>query len=229
MNTLRLNCDPLDELLGEGLESGIITKIYGETGTGKTNICLQAAIECAKAGNKVAYIDTEGVSSTRFEQIAQKYHQENIIDHIMFFTPTSFAEQQKAVTDAINLSKVKLIIIDSINLYYRMNLEDDQKERTMRTFARQVATLQTAARKHKFIVLITEQVYTDKSGEIRPFTNWDTEHFIKTVLKVEKQGPGKRKAILMKHRAQPEGLTTCFAITGSGLDHPDQIITTCTT
>jgi len=36
MSVLSLGCQPLDELLGSGLESGIITRIYGEAGSGKT-------------------------------------------------------------------------------------------------------------------------------------------------------------------------------------------------
>ena len=65
MNILSLGCQSLDALLGGGLESGIITRVYGEAGTGKTNLCLQAARECVLSGKKVAYIDTEGVSVER--------------------------------------------------------------------------------------------------------------------------------------------------------------------
>ena len=61
MNRLSLNCSSLDKLIGGGLEPKIITEIYGEAGTGKTNICLQSARECAKQGKKVAFIDSEGV------------------------------------------------------------------------------------------------------------------------------------------------------------------------
>ncbi|MCR3884292.1 MAG: DNA repair protein RadB, partial [Methanothrix sp.] len=41
---LSSGCDGLDRLLGGGFEPGVITQIYGEAGTGKTNIILQLAV-----------------------------------------------------------------------------------------------------------------------------------------------------------------------------------------
>ena len=54
MKRLSLKCKPLDDLLGGGIESKTITEIFGESGSGKTNLCLQASIECAASGKKVA-------------------------------------------------------------------------------------------------------------------------------------------------------------------------------
>ena len=73
MNKLQINCKSLDVLLGGGIESGSITEIYGEAGTGKTNFCLQAARECVLNGGKVAFIDSEGVSLERLRQICQDH------------------------------------------------------------------------------------------------------------------------------------------------------------
>ena len=217
MKTLNLNCQPLDDLLGGGIECGIITKIYGETGTGKTNVCLQASRELAKAGRKVAYIDTEGVSIERLRQICTAYDFKKILNNILFFSPSSFEEQEKIIADAIKIDDVGLIVVDTLNLFYRINLEDD-KEWTMRCFTRQMANLQIATRKKNLFVIVTEQVYTDKNGEIKPFTNRDTEHMIKTVIRLEKKGVGERQAIIIKHRSQPEDKKACFKITASGLE-----------
>ena len=217
MKSLKLGCKPLDDLLGEGIESGVITKIYGETGTGKTNVCLQASRECAKAGHKVAYIDTEGVSIERLRQICATYDFKKILDNILFFSPNSFEEQEKMIANAIKIDEVNLIIVDTINLFYRISLEDD-KEGTMRCFTRQAANLQIATRKKDLFVIVVEQVYTDKNGEIKPFTNRDTEHMVKTAIRLEKKGVGKRQAIIIKHRSQPEDKKVCFTITASGLE-----------
>src|SRR5512137_2439834 len=101
MTLLSLRCQPLDELLGGGLESGIITRIYGEAGSGKTNFCLQAARECVRSEKKVAYIDTEGVSLERIRQICVDCEYKNILRDILFFTPTSFVSQEQMINDAI--------------------------------------------------------------------------------------------------------------------------------
>ncbi|MDI6886255.1 MAG: ATPase domain-containing protein [archaeon] len=63
-------CKNIDELLGGGFESGTVTQLYGEAGSGKTNICLQVAVECARKGKSIIFIDTEGFSPERFLQIA---------------------------------------------------------------------------------------------------------------------------------------------------------------
>ena len=74
MKRLKLECKPLDVLLEGGFEYQSITEIYGEAGTGKTNICLQAARECSLLGKKTAYIDSEGVSIERLQQISEGYN-----------------------------------------------------------------------------------------------------------------------------------------------------------
>ena len=39
---------PLDELLDGGIEKRTITQVYGPPGVGKTNVCLNIAINVAK-------------------------------------------------------------------------------------------------------------------------------------------------------------------------------------
>src|SRR4030042_4394779 len=119
MNMLPLGCQPLDVLLGDGIESGIITRVYGEAGTGKTNLCLQAARECVLSGKKVAYIDTEGVSVERIRQICVDSDFKKILRDILFFTPTSFESQEQMIHDAIATKGVGLIVVDTTNSFRR--------------------------------------------------------------------------------------------------------------
>lgn len=217
MSALQLGCKPLDDLLEGGVESGILTRLYGEAGTGKTNFCLQAARECVRSGKKVAYIDTEGVSVERVRQICPDCDYTKILQDILFFSPTSFESQEQMIHDAAAIQGVALIVVDTITMLYRLKLEEDQ-EGAIRSFTRQVTNLQVAAREKDLYVIITEQVYTDKNGEIKPFTNRDTEHMAKTILKLERKGQGMREATIIKHRSQPEGKKACFKIITVGLE-----------
>lgn len=216
MEALKIGCNPIDELLGGGIENSIVTKIYGEAGAGKTNFCLQISRNCVEQEGKVAYIDTECVSLVRLKQICGNNYKK-VLDNILFFRPMSFEEQEKMISDAINIDDVKLIVVDTINMFYRINIEKDS-EGSMRSLSRQVANLQIASRRKSIFVVLSEQVYTDKKGEIKPFTNRDTEHMAKTIIKLEKVGVGERKATIIKHRFQPEEASTSFKITQAGLE-----------
>lgn len=214
---LALGCRSLDDLLGGGIESSIITKLFGEGGTGKTNMLLQACRECVRAGNKVAYIDTEGVSVERLRQICTAEEYASVLDRIIFFDPTTFKDQEKIIKDACTLKSIRMIVIDTINMLYRAALEYDA-DGARRSFIRQMTTLQVAARTRNLFVIVAEQVYTDKNNEIKPFTTKETGHMVKTIMKLERKNVGERQATLLKHRDKPEGQTAIFRITAHGLE-----------
>jgi len=217
MRHLKLKCKPLDELLGGGIESDAITEIYGEAGTGKTNLCLQAARECANHGKKVAYIDSEGVSLERLEQICLDYDKKKILENILFFSPFSFEEQEKILLKAIQQKDIDLIIFDTFNMFFRMQFDEDESC-TSRSLNRQITDLQIAARAKKLFVIIAGQVYTGENDEIKPFAGRGIEHMAKTIIRLEKSGLGKRRATIIKHRSQPEGKIANFSITAKGLE-----------
>ena len=217
MDYLKINCKSLDSLLNGGIENSIITKIYGEAGSGKTNLCLQISRECANNGKKVAYIDTEGVSIQRLMQICSNYSYKDILSKILFFNPSSMKEQESMIKKSIKINNLGLIVVDTINLFYRIYLEED-KEGSMRSYTRQIANLQIASRENNINTVIVEQVFTDKNGIIKPFTNRDTEHMIKTIIRLEKIDIGIRQAIIIKHRSEPEEKKVNFKITQNGLE-----------
>ncbi len=67
---LSTGCAGLDELLGGGVEPGVLTLVYGEPGSGKTSLALQLSREVLNNGGKsVLFIDTEGLSMERLKQV----------------------------------------------------------------------------------------------------------------------------------------------------------------
>jgi DNA repair protein RadB len=217
MKRLKIKCLPLDNLLDGGLDNSSITEIYGEAGSGKTNFCLQASRECAINSKKVVYIDNDGVSLERLNQLCNDFGSEKIFSQILFFNPSSLKQQEEMIKNAINIKNLGLIVLDTFNFFFRLVIEDDEKT-AIRSLNRQITDLQINAMKKNIYVIITGQVYSTENNDVKPFAGKGIEHIAKTIIKLEKVGIGKRLATIIKHRSQPEGKKAVFTITAKGLE-----------
>ncbi len=104
MEYIPTECGALDAMLGGGIETSCITLLYGEAGTGKTNLCLVLARNVARSGKKVIYVDSEGVSVERLRQISGKDYEE-VTRNVLFSEVHSFTEQETMVDKAIKLAE----------------------------------------------------------------------------------------------------------------------------
>lgn len=220
IDRLPLGCGGIDRLLGGGFEAGIITQLYGESGTGKTNLVLQLSVQAVSRGYKVVYIDTEGFSPDRFRQIAGT-NARDIASKIIVFEPMTLEQQHTAVRDVSRLAAegVGLVVVDSATSLYRLVLEADDNRTLRRTLTAQLGELQGMARRYRIPVVITNQVYTEiETGTLLPIGGRSMEHMCKAIIALEKAGTGGRRlAKVIKHRSQPEGETAEFTITGGGV------------
>jgi len=221
MGKIPFEVPSLDALLDGGVEQGAIALLYGEAGSGKTNLCLQLARNVALLGQKVLLIDTEGVSMERLQQISGE-HYEKVTASILLFPAHSFDEQERAIERATRLAEseleVGLIIVDSLTLHYRLTSKDEERS-GRRSLAPQLAKLLRAARHREIPVLVTSQVYMDvERGTVESLGGHPLQHTAKLIIKLEKVRPGMRRATLMKHRHRPEGETAAFRITARGME-----------
>jgi DNA repair protein RadB len=220
LDRLPSGCQSLDLLLSGGFESGIITQLYGEAGTGKSNIVMQLAVQAVARGLRVIFIDTEGFSAERFKQIAGPGAEE-MAAKIMIFEPMSLEQQAIAIREASKIAgrDLGLIILDSATSLYRVLLEADDNRSIRRTLTVQLSELQEIARRHRIPVVITNQVYMDiESSSLRPIGGTGLEHICKAIILLEKKGEGLRSARLMKHRSSPEGIAADFRLTARGVE-----------
>jgi DNA repair protein RadB len=220
LDRLPSGCQSLDLLLSGGFESGIITQLYGEAGTGKSNIVMQLAVQAVARGLRVIFIDTEGFSAERFKQIAGPGAEE-MAAKIMIFEPMSLEQQAIAIREAAKIAgrDLGLIILDSATSLYRVLLEAEDNRSIRRTLTVQLSELQEIARRHRIPVVITNQVYMDiENNSLRPMGGTGLEHICKAILFLEKTGDGLRRARLTKHRSLPEGGTADFRLTAHGVE-----------
>lgn len=209
----------LDALLCGGIERKVITQIVGEPASGKTTLCLLAAVSCLKTGRAVVWIDTEGFSVERFRQVAG-VDAETLADRLFLFEPADFARQGTMILEAdktIRSRNVGLIVVDSATALYRTELEHGKD--AMQALTRQMLVLLGFARRYDLPVLITNQVYRDPAKNAYfGLGGTALEHISKAIVMLERRpGLGERKAILMKHRSLPPGGSFDFVMTGNGI------------
>lgn len=221
-NKIMTGSHDLNRWLEGGYEKGIITTFYGPGGSGKSNFVLLAACHQAKKDKKIIFIDTEGsFSIDRINQISGGIP-EFVLKNIIILKTTSFQEQKTAflkLEKELKSENIGLIIVDSINMLYRLELADarkkdsDEVKKVNLDLAKQMKSLNEIARKKEIPVLITSQVYNEFLSEEDWLAGKERgvgivggdllKYWSKCIIELKNQN-GKRKAIIRKHRSLPE-------------------------
>ncbi len=213
--------DLFDELLEGGYEKDVISTIYGPAGSGKTTVCLLAAISTIKQGKKVIIIDTEGgFSPIRFMQLTNK--DKTFFEHVFILKPVTFQEQIKTINKLKDLisKNIGLIIVDTISYLYRIEMgKGNEIKQINNELGLQVSYLTEIARKHNIPILITNQVYADfdEKDAVKMVGGDILKYGSKCLIELIKFKT-KRAAILKKHRSIKEGKKIVFEITSNGFE-----------
>ncbi len=155
-----------------------VTCLYGGAGSGKTNICHLAA---AKEQGKVIFVDAENTfSSKRILEFNPSANMEKII----ILKPKHFFNLHKAIGSLLKVkNRPSLVIVDSINKFYRKRISVD--ERTNKYFARQLQVLGEISQ--SVPVLITAQVSQKSTGETTPVGGNMLKSFCQRLFFLEKK------------------------------------------
>jgi DNA repair protein RadA len=121
----------LDRILGGGVETGAITELIGEFGSGKTQICFtlsvtaQLPVEEGGLNGNVCAIDTEGTfMPERIMQIAEErgFDPNKILEGILVARAYNSEHQQiliGSLPEIVEKSNIKLVIVDSMIGHFR--------------------------------------------------------------------------------------------------------------
>ncbi len=189
-------------------EKNKITAIYGEAGTGKTTLCLLAALDQALNNKKVIFIDSEkNFSIERIQQLLENKNKA-CINNILLLRSTSFNTQHTQIKNLENIKKISLIIIDSMTSHYR-RLYRREPELAKGMLAKQLTILNKIA-ENNIPVIITSQVYSDLNNHTYPLAREIIKRFSHTLIKL-KNNP--KKIILKK----PKKKSINFKIVNEGI------------
>ena len=214
------SCHNLDNLIGGGFETGVVTQVYGEPAGGKTGLCLQLVVNVLRTGKRAIFIDTQKFPSERFAQIAGD-DAKVLARKMIVFEVTSFEHQTDALRDIKKIvsEDIGLIVFDSATAFYRLEQAKSHEIFLRRKLVNQILFLLGLAKKYNLAVLITNQIYVNtETNEVLPIGGHILEQLSAVIVQFIKIGPDLRRAILKRHPSLPEGTTTEFRIVPGGLE-----------
>jgi RecA/RadA recombinase len=197
----------LDRILNGGLNTGLFTHVYGDAAAGKTTFALQFVTNAHRLDMRTIYVNSETTSPVRRLEQMTKMPYGDIENMVKVLVPKGFNEQG-ALIDDLELylrENTKLIIIDTLTRYYRLELEDKKTNYAKhRELNRQAGVLKGLARNHETAVLVLNQVRSQMKGvdDFEPVAKNILDYWSDYSIKLRvARGPGER---LIK-RVTPEG------------------------
>lgn len=137
----------VDRLLGGGIRSGLITEIYGESGSGKTQFCFSLCVNFLKNNqNQTAiFVDTQGTfRPERISQMSPQDKKEDILNRISVYRPLS-SKSQLEIAERIKKSSSKLIIFDSLTYLFSNEPQGYRRHLSIRYHLHELALLAVAS------------------------------------------------------------------------------------
>jgi DNA repair protein RadA len=234
-----------DELLGGGMETQSIVEVYGEFGSGKTQVAHQMAInvqlprEMGGLNGSVVIIDTE--NTFRPERIAQMvkglppgpegqvWDTEEFLKHISVARAFNSNHQILLVESAMDLAEklrdsekpVRLLIVDSVTAHFRAEyvgrgtLADRQQK-----LNKHLHDLMRFADLNNALILVTNQVMSKPDtffgDPTKPVGGHVLGHTATFRLYLRKSKGEKRIARLVDSPNLPDG-ESVFSVTMEGL------------
>ena len=223
----------MDELLGGGFETQSICEVFGEFGSGKTQIGHQLAVNTilptSQGGlnGEVFYIDTEDTfRPERMAQMAEAVGMDpqDALDRIHVARAYNSAHQMLLVDEIKRMAKsidVKLVIVDSLTSHFRaefvgrgMLASRQQKLNKHLKELKQLSDVQNA------LILVTNQVMSNPAALWGDPTKAIGGHIVGHAstfrLYLRKSKGGRRIARLIDSPNLPEG-EAVFTVTAEGL------------
>ncbi len=228
----------LDQLLGGGIETSNITEMYGEFGSGKTQIAHELSVTVQlppeKGGmeGKALYVDTEG--SFRPERIVQmaeglELDPKPILQNIIYARAYNTDHQMLIIEQAkevIEKQNVKLIVVDSVTGHFRSEYTGREAlAMRQQKLNRHLHAMTRISDIYNLAIFFTNQVMSRPDFFFGDPTTAVGGHVLfhtpGTRVYLRKGKAGRRIARLVDSSYLPEG-EAVFEITSRGIRNPEE-------
>jgi len=226
--------EELNNLLGGGVETQAITEVYGDFGSGKTQIAHQLAVTVQLPEDKgglngsAVYIDTENTfRPDRIENMAKALglDPEEVLKNIQVARAYNSDHQMLLADKASEMAKeknVRFVAVDSLTAHFRAEYSgrgelagrQQKLNRHMHILQRKLADL------HNIAVLVTNQVMANPAmmfgDPTTPIGGHIVGHASTFRIRLRKSKGNKRIARLVDSPNLPEG-ECVFEVSGEGI------------
>lgn len=180
----------LDRFLRGGIRTGLITNIFGASGSGKSQFCFTICANLIKKNKdvKVIFIDTSGnFRPERILDMSNNPNSDRVLNNIHYIRPYSIKDQFEAIKK-IEEIKPKLVIIDTITSLISTESKNITRHLILMKFIHELAHI---AINNNCAIVTTNMVRNiiSKNSVYKTIHNTDVEHPKK--IKMQKEFMGK--------------------------------------
>lgn len=136
--TISTGSKAIDTLIGEGIRTGMITDIYGESGSGKSQLCFTLCANCAKDAASSLFIDTAG--TFRPERIMEISGSQSALEKITYVRAFSTIDQMNATKKILEV-RPRLVVIDSLTTHFSTEYSGSERHRAVMKYLHELALL----------------------------------------------------------------------------------------
>jgi RecA/RadA recombinase len=138
MATISTGSKAIDALLGGGIHTGMITDIYGESGSGKSQLCFTLCANCAKEAASTLFIDTAG--TFRPERIMEISGSQLALEKITLIRTFTTIDQINATKKILEVQPT-LVIVDSLASLFSVEYSGAERHRALMKYLHELALL----------------------------------------------------------------------------------------
>lgn len=217
----------IDNVLGGGIRSGMITDIYGESGSGKSQLCFTLCANCAKDSAKVLFVDTSG--TFRAERIMEISGSKLTLEKISYIRAFTTTDQSNATKKIIEV-RPRLVVIDSLTSLFSTEYSGPERHRAVMKYMHELAALAINLRSAVVVtnmignappITLVDQAGRNVSQAVVP---WQQREFlgssvsIYSHIKIKLDILNRAKSLFRAVLVQPRGKEPVpFVITSSGI------------
>lgn len=225
--------EELDNLFAGGIETKAITEIFGEFGSGKTQLALQLSVnvqlpeEEGGLNGRAIYIDTENTfRPRRIKSMARDVglDPDEALENILVPQPENTDQQlimAEKAQEMVEDRNVKLVVVDTVTSLFRAEFvgRESLAERQQK-LGEHLLTLHRIADLNNVAVLVTNQVHANPDAFVgdstQPIGGHVLGHSATTRIFLRKSRGSRRIARIVDSPELPEG-EAVFKITEKGI------------